>query len=263
MKRILLFFFAAILLISCSRVMITGRKQISLVSDSELLTMSFLSYKEFIDSVPLSKNLQQTALVKKVGNNIAGAVENYMRDNGLSDEIQNYAWEFNLVQDPSMNAFCMPGGKVVFFEGIMPICQDEQGIAVVMGHEVAHAVAKHSKERMSQQMLLSYGSAITDILLSQKSDATRSSIQLLYGLGSQFGVILPYSRNHESEADRLGLIFMAMAGYDPTAAVAFWERMSAGETASVPEFLSTHPANAKRIADIKKLLPEALSYRKF
>src|SRR5690554_1465069 len=236
MRKNFLFIVAVLFLFSCSRVMITGRKQVSLVSDADLLNMSFVSYKECIDSVPLSTDLRQTALVKQVGKNIAGAVESYMKNNGLTDEIVNYAWEFNLVQDATVNAFCMPGGKVVFFEGILPVCEDETGIAVVMGHEVAHAVAKHSKERMSQQMLLSYGSAITDILLSQKSDATRSSIQMLYGLGAQFGVILPYSRNHESEADRLGLIFMAMAGYDPTVAVAFWERMSAGETASVPEF---------------------------
>ncbi len=253
---------ASILLISCTSVMITGRKQVSLVSDAELLSMSFLSYKEFIDSVPLSKNLQQTALVKQVGKNISQAVETYMMQNGYEDEIANYAWEFNLVQDQSMNAFCMPGGKVVFFEGILPVCQTETGIAVVMGHEVAHAVAKHSKERMSQQMLLSYGSAITDVLLSQKSEITRTSMQVLYGLGAQYGVILPYSRNHEAEADRLGLIFMAMAGYDPSEAVGFWERMSAGETVAVPEFLSTHPANDKRIENIKKTLPEALSYYK-
>jgi predicted Zn-dependent protease len=154
----------------------------------------------------------------------------------------------------------MPGGKVVFFEGILPVCENETGIAVVMGHEVAHAVAKHSKERISQQMLLSYGSAVTDILFTQKSAATRQSVQLLYGLGAQYGVILPYSRNHESEADRLGLIFMAMAGYDPNAAVGFWERMMAGESAAVPEFLSTHPTSAKRIANIKKFLPEALEF---
>jgi predicted Zn-dependent protease len=262
MRKNFLFIVAVLFLFSCSRVMITGRKQVSLVSDADLLNMSFVSYKEFIDSVPLSTDLRQTALVKQVGKNIAGAVESYMKNNGLTEEIANYAWEFNLVQDEAVNAFCMPGGKVVFFEGILPVCEDETGIAVVMGHEVAHAVAKHSKERMSQQMLLSYGSAITDVLLTQKSDATRGSIQLLYGLGAQYGVILPYSRNHESEADRLGLIFMAMAGYDPGAAIAFWERMAAGESASVPEFLSTHPASTKRVANIKKYLPEALAFYK-
>lgn len=260
MKKTFLFVIAILFLFSCSRVMITGRKQVALVSDAELLNMSLVSYKEFIDSVPLSTDVQQTALVKKVGENIANAVESYMKNNGLTDEIANYAWEFNLVQDETANAFCMPGGKVVFFEGILPVCENETGIAVVMGHEVAHAVAKHSKERISQQMLLSYGSAVTDMLLTQKSDATRQSVQLLYGLGAQYGVILPYSRNHESEADRLGLIFMAMAGYDPNAAVGFWERMMAGESAAVPEFLSTHPASAKRIANIKKFLPEALEF---
>jgi len=201
-------------------------------------------------------------MVKKTGVNIAAAVEDFLRKNGQEAQIQSFSWEFSLVKDTSVNAFCMPGGKVVFFEGILPMTKTEEGVAVVMGHEIAHAVARHSNERLSQQMLLSYGASLTEILLSQKSDATRASIQTLYGLGSQFGVILPYSREHEYEADKLGLIFMAMAGYDPNEAIAFWERMSANSSGSVAEFMSTHPSNANRIANMKKVLPEAMTYFK-
>jgi predicted Zn-dependent protease len=224
--------------------------------------MSLQSYKQFIDSVPLSTDKLNTAMVKKTGVNIATAVEDYLRKNGQEAQIKSFSWEFSLVKDTSVNAFCMPGGKVVFFEGILPMTKTEAGVAVVMGHEIAHAVARHSNERLSQQMLLSYGASLTEILLSQKSDATRASIQTLYGLGSQFGVILPYSREHEYEADKLGLIFMAMAGYDPNEAIAFWERMSANSSGSVAEFMSTHPSNANRIANMKKVLPEAMTYFK-
>lgn len=260
MKKLALYLALIAFLMSCSQVLITGRKQLSLVTDAEVLTMSLQSYKQFIDSVPLSTDKANTALVKKTGVNIAAAVEDYMKKNGQEAQLQNFSWEFNLVKDTTVNAFCMPGGKVVFFEGILPMTKTEAGIAVVMGHEIAHAVAKHSNERLSQQMLLSYGASLTDILLSQKSAATRASIQTLYGLGSQLGVILPYSREHEYEADRLGLIFMAMAGYDPNEAVAFWERMSANSSGSVAEFMSTHPSNANRIANMKKVLPEAMTY---
>lgn len=260
MKKLALYLVLTAILMSCSQVLITGRKQLSLVSDTEILTMSLQSYKQFIDSVPLSTDKLNTSLVKKTGENIAAAVESYLKKNGKEAELQNFAWEFSLVKDTSVNAFCMPGGKVVFFEGILPMTKTEAGIAVVMGHEIAHAVAKHSNERLSQQMLLSYGASLTDILLSQKSEATRASIQTLYGIGSQLGVILPYSREHEYEADRLGLIFMAMAGYDPNEAIAFWERMSANSSGSVAEFMSTHPSNANRIANMKKVLPEAMTY---
>ncbi|GAB1416947.1 M48 family metallopeptidase [Paludibacter sp.] len=257
-----LFFSLAILIVltSCSQVLITGRKQISLVSDAEIMQMSLQSYKQFIDSVPLSTNAEQTRMVKATGVNIAKAVEDYLRKSGHESEISKYQWEFNLVKDKTVNAFCMPGGKVVFFEGILPVAQTETGVAVVMGHEIAHAVANHSKERLSQQMLMSLGATVVDVVLSEKSDLTRTSVQTLFGIGAQLGVILPYSRQHEYEADRLGLIFMAMAGYDPNEAVSFWERMSQNDSGMQLEFLSTHPANEKRIANMKKVLPEALGY---
>lgn len=262
MKKTILLSFVVVLLTACSSVVLTGRKQLLLVSDAEVLSMSATAYKQFVDSVPASTNVTQTALVKKVGLNISQAVENYLKTNGLEKEIANLKWEFSLVKDTSVNAFCMPGGKVVFFEGILPMTKTEAGMAVVMGHEIAHAVAKHANERMSQQMAAQFGSGIADMLLANKSAATRQTINVLYGIGAQVGVILPYSRKHEYEADRLGLIFMAMAGYDPNEAVAFWQRMSADSKGSALEFMSTHPSDENRITAMKAALPEALKYYK-
>lgn len=260
MKKVFLLSIIAILLYSCSSVMITGRRQLLLVSNSEVLAMSATAFKQFIDSVPASQNYQQSQMIERVGKNISSAVEDYMRKNGLEKEIANFNWEFRLVKDTTVNAFCMPGGKVVFFEGILPITQTEAGAAVVMGHEIAHAVAKHSNERISQQMAAQYGAAITNILLSNRSEVTRATIGALYGIGAQVGVILPYSRKHEYEADRLGLIFMAMAGYDPNEAISFWQRMMDNKSGSVFEFMSTHPSDEKRIANMKQVLPEAMGY---
>ncbi|MFZ4726167.1 MAG: M48 family metallopeptidase [Paludibacter sp.] len=262
MKKTTSLILLAILLASCSSVLLTGRKQLLLVSDAEVLTSSFQSYKQFIDSVPASKDKVNTALVKKVGKSMSMVVENYLKSNGLEAEIANFAWEFNLVKDTSVNAFCMPGGKVVVFEGILPITKNETGLAVVMGHEIAHAIAKHSNERMSQQMLLQYGASITDILLVDKPAATRTTINTIYGIGAQYGVMLPYSRKHEYEADRLGLIFLAMAGYNPNESISFWERMAAKGSNAPLEFMSTHPSDANRIAKLKELLPEAMQYYK-
>lgn len=262
MKKMFFFTLLAITLSSCSSVLLTGRKQLLLVNDADLLAMSLQSYKQFIDSVPASKDKLNTALVKKVGGKLSSAVENYLKTSGMEAEIANYAWEFNLVKDTSVNAFCMPGGKVAVFDGILPVTSNEAGLAVVIGHEIAHAVAKHSAERMSQQMIAQYGAAITDVLLADKPEMTRVGINTLYGLGAQYGVILPYSRKQEYEADRLGLIFLAMAGYDPTSAIGFWERMSANGKNAPMEFLSTHPSDANRIAKMKESLPEAMTYLK-
>lgn len=262
MKKNFIIAAVAVLLISCSSVMITGRKQLLLVSDAEVLSMSATAYKEYIDSVPASKSVADTEMVKRVGTNIAKAVEEYMRTHGMEAEVSKLAWEFALVEDTTVNAFCMPGGKVVFYEGILPMTRDEVGLAVVMGHEIAHAVAKHSNERMSQQMLAQYGAVITDVIFSEKSAATRATINALYGLGANVAVILPYSRKHEYEADRLGTIFMAMAGYDPNEALTFWSRMAANDSGSVFEFMSTHPTDANRIAKLREVLPEAMKFMK-
>jgi predicted Zn-dependent protease len=178
----------------------------------------------------------------------------------MAAEIQNYSWEFNLVESDEINAWCMPGGKVVVYTGILPLTRDETGLAVVMGHEIAHAVAKHGAERVSHGLLVEFGGTALSAALSQKPQKTREIWMTAFGVGAQVGVMLPYSRTHETEADRLGLIFMAMAGYDPRTAVDFWTRMSQSGGGAPPEFLSTHPSDTTRIRNIESFMPEALSY---
>jgi len=247
----------------CSTVPITGRSQLSLISASEINALSFQQYDEFLKQNKLSTDAEKTNMVKRVGLNIKSAVENYFAQHDLSKELQGYAWEFNLVESPEVNAWCMPGGKVVVYTGILPVTQNETGLAVVMGHEIAHAIAQHGAERMSQGLLQELGGVALSVALKDEPETTQNLFMTAYGVGSTIGVILPYSRTHESEADRLGLIFMAMAGYDPNAAVDFWTRMSQSKGgASPPEFLSTHPSDQTRIADLKKHMPEALEYFK-
>jgi predicted Zn-dependent protease len=253
---------AVFLLSACSTVPISGRRQINLISSDEINSMSFGSYKEFIASHKLSGDAQKSAMVKRAGRNIQSAVEEYFAKNNMSDRLEGYEWEFNLVEDDSVNAWCMPGGKVVVYTGILPLTKDETGLAVVMGHEIAHAVANHGNERMSQGLMVEMGGAALSKALEEKPEQTRNLFLTSFGLGTQVGVLLPYSRLHESEADHLGLIFMAMAGYDPREAVGFWERMAAGKGSAPPEFLSTHPSDRTRIDNIKSLLPDALRYYK-
>ena len=246
---------ALFLLAGCSSVPLTGRKQVLLVSDSEVLSSSLTQYNDYIKTAKKSTNTTQTAMVVRVGKKIAAATEAYLKVNGMSSEIKNFAWEFNLVQDAQVNAFCMPGGKIVVYEGLMKLVSSDDELAVVIGHEVAHAVAKHSNERMSQQVMAQYGAAILGAVVSDKSAAVQKAAETVYGIGAQYGVMLPFSRKHESEADYMGLVFMTMAGYNPDVAVGFWQKMSAGSGGSVPEFMSTHPSDATRIADIEKELP--------
>lgn len=245
----------------CSTVAITGRKQLNLIPDGELLSMSARQYDGFLKDNRLSGDSSGARLVRKVGERIRSAVETYFRDRGLRDELNGYAWEFNLVESEELNAWCMPGGKVVFYSGLIPVCGDEAGIAVVMGHEVAHAVAKHGAERMSEGLLAQMGGMALAKAVENKPGETQQLWMAAFGLGAQYGVLLPHSRGQESEADHLGLIFMAMAGYDPGAAVTFWQRMSSKSAgAKPPEFMSTHPSDETRIADIRRLLPEAMKY---
>lgn len=265
MKNIFLYSISILFLIlsSCSSVPLTGRKQVLLVSDQEVLTLSLQEYGEFMKTAPKSTDKANTALVNKVGRNIANAVESYLKANGMESMLSEYAWEFNLVKSPEVNAFCMPGEKIVVYEGILPITKDETGLAVVLGHEVAHAVAKHANERMSQQMLQQYGGAALGVALSGTSGTVQNVANSVYGLGAQYGVMLPYSRKQELEADKLGLIFMAMAGYNPQEAEGFWTRMSnKSGGASVAEFQSTHPSDETRIKKIRESLPEAMKYYK-
>ncbi len=255
-KSLLLMIVAgAFLLNGCSTVAVTGRSQLNLVNDSDVLASSLTQYGDYMKTAKKSTDKNKTAMVTRVGRKIATATEQYLRANGLESEIKNYSWEFNLVQSDEINAFCMPGGKIVVYEGIMKLVSSEDELAVVVGHEVAHAVAKHSNERMSQQILSQYGSQALSTALSKKSVATQKVATAVYGLGAQYGVMLPFSRKHESEADYMGLIFMKMAGYNPDVAVNFWEKMSA-QGSKTPEFMSTHPSDSRRIDDINKALPE-------
>lgn len=247
---------AALLLTSCGSVPITGRKQLNLVSDSEVLQASLQEYASFMQTAKVSGQKTQSAMVTRVGQRIAAATEAYLRANGYESEIQNFQWEFNLVKSDEINAWCMPGGKIVVYEGIMNLVSSDDELAVVVGHEVAHAVAKHSNERMSQQVLAQYGASAVSIFTSGKSAATQQIAQQVYGLGAQYGVMQPFSRKHESEADKMGLVLMTIAGYNPDVAVTFWQKMEASSSTSVPEFLSSHPSHETRIADIKKWLPE-------
>lgn len=263
MKKIIFCAVAAILFSACSSVPLTGRKQILLVSDQEVLSLSNQSFTDYMKTAVPSTSKTNTALVVKVGKKMAAVVETYLKNNGLEAEVANFAWEFHLVKDTTANAFCMPGGKIVVNEGILPITQNETGLAVVLGHEIAHAIAKHSNERMSQQMLAQYGSAVVGAAMSNSTQQKQQMAQTVYGLGAQFGVMLPFSRKQESEADKMGLIFLAMAQYDPNESIKFWERMSQMSGGQKPlEFMSTHPSDETRIANLKKNIPETKKYLK-
>jgi len=245
--------------IACAKVPITQRKQMNLLPESELISMSLTNYHDFLQGHPPEITGNDVAMVKNVGARIQNAVTQYMNQNGYASRIQGYKWEFNLVNSAEANAWCMPGGKVVVYSGLLPITQDEGSLAIVMGHEIAHAVARHGNERMSQMMVAAGLGMGLDVALSQKSTETRAIFMSAYGVGAGLGT-LAYSRTHESEADKLGLVFAAMAGYDPNKAVTFWERMAAKGGSKVPEILSTHPSDATRIADIKAYLPTAMKY---
>ena len=260
-KKAGLMLIAAIVLLACTTVPITGRKQLDLVPNSTMLATSFQEYDKFLKEHKLSSNQQQIQMVKRVGVRIQKAVEQYFQQKNLSHQLNGYAWEFNLVESEEVNAWCMPGGKVVVYTGILPITRDEVGLATVMGHEIAHAVARHGNERMSQALLAEMGGMALAVALEQNPSQTSQLWMAVYGMGAQVGILLPYSRLHESEADYLGLIFMSMAGYDPNKAVEFWQRMSQMKTGQAPpEFLSTHPSDETRIKKIKEFLPEAMNY---
>lgn len=258
--------FACLLMViwaGCTNVAITGRKQLNIVPDSIINSMALSEYNSFLKSpeTKLSTDAEKTAMVQRVGVRIADAVERYMKENSMSDRIAGYNWEFNLVESEDKNAWAMPGGKVVVYTGILEIAEDDAGLAVVMGHEIAHAIAKHGSERMSQALLFTAGGVALDTAMKDESSGKRQAFMTAYGIGATVGVMLPYSRTHETEADRLGLIFMAMAGYNPESAVGFWERMAADkEGAQMPEFLSTHPAGETRVQNIKNYLYEAMPY---
>ncbi|MBL4624853.1 MAG: M48 family metallopeptidase [Flavobacteriales bacterium] len=247
---------------SCSKVPITGRKQLNLLPESQLIGMSNGRYTQFLSE---NKKVETTnsdgQMVKRVGEKIAKAVAEFLKKDGSSKRVSGFKWEFNLVENKMVNAWCMPGGKVVVYTGIVGVAKDEAGLAVVMGHEIAHAIARHGNERMSQQLAIQAGGISLSLLTSDQPELAKGLFNQAYGLGSNLG-ILAYSRNHETEADKLGLVFMAMAGYDPREAPKFWERMSALGGQKPPEMLSTHPGSETRISDLNDFMVEALKYYK-
>jgi len=256
----------AVLLVSCGTtktVPITGRQQSLMVSDGDVLSLSTQQYQEFMKTAKLSTNAANTAMVKRVGQNLATAVTNYLKANGMASDVQNFKWTFNLIENKEANAWCMPGGLICVYEGILPLTQDEPSLAIVLGHEIAHAVARHSAEQMSTQIKQQYGMQIGAAVLGGigVSSGTSSIIQAVAAQGFNFKN-LSYSRSHESEADHMGLIFAAMAGYDPLVAVSFWQRMAAASNNQRSEFLSDHPSDATRIKQIQGWMPEALKYYK-
>lgn len=262
--KLLLTLFVVAMLAACGTtrtVPITGRKQNLIVSDQEIMSLSNEEYNSYMKTAKKSTNTTNTAMVKRVGTKLATAVESYLKSNGMADEVKEYSWEFNLVQDNSANAFCLPGGKIVVYEGLLPYTQNEGSLAVVLGHEIAHAVAKHSAEQISKQYKQQYG---TQILSGVLNAATGSNVGSYAAVLAQQGLKLrnlKYSRDHELEADHMGLIFAAMAGYDPQVAIPFWQRMASGSSNS-SDFLSDHPSDAKRIAALQQEMPEALKYYK-
>lgn len=234
-----------------------------LVPNETVLATSLNQYSDYISKAPISKDQQGTAMVKRVGKRIAAATELYLKQNGLAERVKDFSWEFNLVKSPQLNAFCMSGGKIVVYEGILNLMDNDNELAVVLGHEVAHAVARHSNERMSHAIASQMGGVALNIALSEKSNETKMLCNMVYGLGTQVGIMLPYSRSHESEADYMGMILMTIAGYDPHAAIDFWKKMAAKSgNGKTPEFLSTHPSDIRRIKDMEKNLPKALEWKK-
>jgi len=262
MKRTTLLAISLLLIIACAKVPISGRRQLHLVPDSEMNAMALTEYKNFLSTNKISTDVNNTAMVKRAGSKISTAVTSYLKSHNYSNRVDGYKWEFNLVEDKTVNAWCMPGGKVVVYSGILPVTQNETALAVVMGHEIAHAIARHGNERMSQNLALYLGGVALSVATSTKSDTAQMLFNTAYGISAQLGE-LAFSRTHESEADKLGLVFMAMAGYDPHEAISFWTRMSTMAGGSnIPFFLRTHPTDEKRIKDIQAFMPEAVKYYK-
>lgn len=255
----------SLVVVGCATNAITGRNQLSLVPESQLQEMAVTEYRTFLSQnrVVTTSQSKDAEMVKRVGSRIANAVTKFYQGQGLGAEVENYQWEYNLVNDPAANAWCMPGGKIVVYTGLLPVTQDEAALAVVVGHEVAHALAKHGSERMSQGLIQQLGGVALQVALSSKTAETQNLFMQAYGVGSNVAYALPHSRKQELEADRLGLIYTALAGYNPRVAVNLWERMAQMSNGQrPPQFLSTHPAEQTRINELNKHMPEALKYYK-
>lgn len=252
---------AGAIFFACHKNAITGRRSFNLVPENEMMSMSYSEYDKFLaENKPLPDTDSRVQMVRRIGVKIQKSVEKYYADKNLSSQLDGFQWTFNVVDENTVNAWCMPGGKVVVYTGILPVTKDEASLAVVMGHEIAHAVARHGSERMSNGMLVQFGGQALGAALQTKPQLTQALFAQSFGIGSQLGM-LKFSRNHETEADKMGLIFAAMGGYDPEAAVAFWQRMAdASGGQKPPELLSTHPSDETRIATLKSFMPEAKKY---
>ncbi|NHN27891.1 M48 family metallopeptidase [Flavobacterium jejuense] len=253
-----LFVLVFALVLSCAKNPFTGKNTMALVPNSQIFPSAFQQYDQFLSESKVIKGTADAKKIETIGMKIKTAAERWLNANGKSDYLDGYAWEYNLVDSKELNAWCMPGGKIVFYTGILPVCKDDAGIAAVMGHEVAHALANHGQQRMSAGLIQQLGAVGTQVAVGNKSEETQQLVMQAYGAGSQVGVMLPFSRSHESEADMIGLTLMAIAGYDPVNAVRLWERMSAMSSGSAPpEILSTHPSNETRISNLTSLIPQA------
>ena len=259
MRKSILLPLCGILLASCSTVALTGRKQLNLVSESEVLSASLTEYQSYMKTAKVSTDAAATQRVKTIAQRIAAAAEAYLKATGQEADLQNYAWEFNLVNDNQLNAFCMPGGKIVVYTGMVALAgsgsEGDSELAAVIGHEVGHAIAKHGQERSSQQMLTSLGSQLLGAATAGKSQQVQQAVATAYGMGTQYGALLPFSRKHELEADYIGIVLATIAGYDANASINLWQKMQAASTTSTPEFASTQPSSDKRISELQKNIP--------
>lgn len=264
-RKIMLFFLSASVFVACSKNAITGRQQFKLVPESELQSMATQQYQQFLseNKVVAPSADRDAEMVRRVGQRVAAAVQNFYQGQGIGDELQGYKWEYNLVNSKEANAWCMPGGKIVVYTGLLPITQNEAALAVVIGHEVTHAIFQHGNERMSQGLVQQLGGVALTVAVANQPAATQNLFMQAYGIGSQVGVLLPFCRKQELEADRYGLRWAAMAGYNPREAIPLWQRMEQMAAGNAPpEFLSTHPSEGRRIEELQKYMPEALKYYK-
>ena len=263
--RITSFFILCTFFTACSTNPLSGKSQLTLLPESELQTMATQEYQQFLSTnkVVSTSNNRDAEMVRRVGQRITSAVEKYYADKGLTDKLKGFKWEYNLVDDKAVNAWCMPGGKIVVYTGILPITQNEAALAAVVGHEVSHALLQHGNQRVSQGLLQQLGGVALSVAVANKPAETQNLFLGAYGVSTAVGVLLPFSRKHELEADRYGLIWTAMAGYNPQEAIGLWQRMeSASKGQKPPEFLSTHPTEGRRIEQLQKYMPEALTYYK-
>jgi predicted Zn-dependent protease len=257
-KNVLIIATSVVLLVgSCATNPFTGKKTIALVPDSQIFPSAFQQYGQFLSENKVLTGTKDAQRVETVANKIKVAAERWLTANGKATYLTNYQWEYKLVENKEMNAWCMPGGKIVVYTGILPVCKDDAGLAAVLGHEVSHALANHGQQRMSAGLLQQLGGVGVAVATGNKSPETQQMIMQAYGVGSQVGLMLPFSRDHENEADMIGLTLMAIAGYNPENAVFLWERMAAQGGEAPPEILSTHPSNQTRIDNLKSLIPDA------